>query len=85
MNETVKIAISLPRRLLDAVDRRREASNASRSRFFREAVEEKLQRDDAEDAVQRYVAGYERDPETPEEVEAARRAASSLLADEPWV
>jgi metal-responsive CopG/Arc/MetJ family transcriptional regulator len=84
MNETVKIAISLPRHLLEQIDRRLGAHRGSRSRFFRDAVEEKLLREDTESARQRYVAGYERDPETADEVDAARLAASSLLAREPW-
>jgi hypothetical protein len=31
-----------------------------------------------------YVRAYQQIPETEEEIEAARHAASSILAEEPW-
>jgi Arc/MetJ-type ribon-helix-helix transcriptional regulator len=79
MTKIVKIAISLPEQLLDDVDRRRRAAGASRSSFFREAVEARLAASQRSD-VERYVDGYTRDPETAEEIQAATDSAVAMLA-----
>jgi metal-responsive CopG/Arc/MetJ family transcriptional regulator len=75
MPKVSKIAISLPAEVLTAVEREREESGESRSQIFRRAVDLLLrQRKEREMRV----------PETKEEVAAARRAASTILAEEPW-
>jgi metal-responsive CopG/Arc/MetJ family transcriptional regulator len=82
--KTTKIAISLPEEVLDAVERERGESGESRSEFFRRAVEALLRRQREQELSEQYVHAYQVLPESPEEVEAARRAASNILAEEPW-
>ena len=84
MPKTAKIAISLPEDVLNAVEREREESGESRSEFFRRAVEMLLRRRREQEMSQQYIRAYQRMPETKEEVTAAYRAASSILAEEPW-
>jgi metal-responsive CopG/Arc/MetJ family transcriptional regulator len=84
MPKTTKIAISLPEEVLDAVEREREGSGESRSQFFRRAVEALLRRQREQELSEQYVRAYQKLPESPEEIEAARRGASSILAEEPW-
>lgn len=84
MSKTTKIAISLPQEVLSAVEQERKASGESRSELFRRAVEMLLRRRRERDMSERYIRAYERQPETKEEIEAARRAASAILAGESW-
>lgn len=84
MSRVTKIAISLPQEVLNAVEQERKATGESRSEFFRRAVEALLHRRREQHLSERYVDGYQRMPESPEEVEAARRAAGSILDEEPW-
>jgi len=84
MPKTAKIAISLPVEVLSAVERVREKSGESRSELFRRAVEILLRHQRERDLSERYVRAYEQMPETRGEVETARRAASEILAEEPW-
>ena len=84
MSKTAKIAISLPEEVLDAVERERVESGESRSAFFRRAVEALLRQQQEQELSEQYVRAYQKLPESAEEVEAARRAASSILAEEPW-
>lgn len=83
MTKIVKIAISLPQQLLEDVDRRRRDAGASRSLYFREAVETRLAASQRTD-IERYVDGYTRQPETAEEIQAATIAAMAVFAAEPW-
>ena len=83
-SKTTKIAISLPEDILAAVEREREGSGESRSEFFRRAVEALLRRQREQQLSEQYVRAYRTLPESTEEVEAARRAASSILGEEPW-
>ena len=79
----VKVAISLPADLLDALDRVRADEGASRSEFFRQAIHARLD-EHGRGAAQRYVEGYSTRPETDEEIAAARASAFALLGAEPW-
>jgi metal-responsive CopG/Arc/MetJ family transcriptional regulator len=84
MGKSVKIAISLPEDILKAVERERKSKGESRSRFFRRAIEGFLKQEGESSAVKEYVRGYREVPESAEEVEAAHRAGSAVLAGEPW-
>jgi len=84
MRKTAKIAISLPEEVLAAVERERRGSGESRSQFFRRAAEALLRRQHEQEMTDLYLRAYQEMPETEEEVEAARRAASNILAEEPW-
>jgi metal-responsive CopG/Arc/MetJ family transcriptional regulator len=84
MGKTAKIAISLPEEILAAVEMERQAKGESRSEFFRRAVETRLKQDRESSALRDYVRGYQHYPDSADEVEAAHRAGSAVLAAEPW-
>jgi metal-responsive CopG/Arc/MetJ family transcriptional regulator len=84
MPKTAKIAISLPEEVLDAVERERRDRGESRSQFFRRAAEILLRRRREQELNTQYIRAYQQTPETKEEIEAARHAASDILAKEPW-
>jgi metal-responsive CopG/Arc/MetJ family transcriptional regulator len=79
-----KVAISLPEQLLRLVDVECRSRGVSRSEFFRVAVEELFHRQEERKAVGSYVAGYERDPESEEEIREALAAAAAAVTEEPW-
>ena len=84
MPKTSKIAISLPEEVLTAVEREREESGESRSQIFRRAVDLLLRQRKEREMSEKYIRAYQQVPETEEEVTAARRSASTILAEEPW-
>lgn len=84
MGKSAKIALSLPEDVLEAVETERKARGESRSKFFRRAVERLLKQERESSAVKDYVRGYREFPESTEEVEAAHRLGSAVLAEEPW-
>ena len=84
MKRAVKVAISLPDDLLHRVDRARRERKLSRSEYFRQAATNLLGLS-GEQNVDRYVRGYANQPETADELEAARAASARSLAAEPWV
>jgi metal-responsive CopG/Arc/MetJ family transcriptional regulator len=84
MTKTSKIAISLPEEVLAAVERERQESGESRSQIFRRAVDLLLRQQRERAMSEKYMRAYQQIPETKEEVTAARRAASTILAEEPW-
>jgi len=83
MKRAVKVAISLSDDLLHRVDRARRQRKVSRSEYFRQAATNFLGLT-GEQEVDRYIRGYASQPETSDEVEAARAASSKVLAAEPW-
>ena len=84
MPKTTKIAISLPQDMLNAVEQITKESGESRSELFRRAVVMLLRRRREQEMSERYIRAYEQTPETREEIEAARHAASTILARESW-
>ena len=84
MGKTAKVAISLPEHILVAVEMERQAKGESRSEFFRRAVETRLKQGRESSTIRDYVRGYQKYPESAEEIEAAHRLGSAVLAAEPW-
>jgi metal-responsive CopG/Arc/MetJ family transcriptional regulator len=84
MPKTTKIAISLPEDMLAVVEQERRESGESRSELFRRAVEMLLRRRREQEMSERYIRAYQQTPETKEEIEAARHAASAILSEESW-
>jgi metal-responsive CopG/Arc/MetJ family transcriptional regulator len=84
MGKTAKVAISLPEDILAAVEMERQAKGESRSEFFRRAVERRLKEERESSLIRDYARGYQEFPESAEEVEAAHRLGSAVLAAEPW-
>ncbi len=79
-----KIAISLPDKILDAVEKERTESGISRSEYFRRAVEEHLRREKEKEDIARYIQGYLENPETPEEMAWVQSTIQYAFDDEPW-
>ena len=84
MSKVAKVAISLPEDVLEAVEIERRAKGENRSQFFRRAVERLLKQEREFMAAKDYIRGYQEMPESAEEVEAAHRVGSAVLAEEPW-
>ncbi len=79
-----KVAISLPKEVLQAVETERKTRRESRSQYFRRAVERLIKQEQDSSAVKEYIAGYQKVPESAEEIEAVHRMGAAVLAEEPW-
>ncbi len=79
-----KIAISLPDEVYQAVEKERLANGESRSKFFRRAVEDYLRRAKERKDVEQYIRGYQKYPETKEEVALAESTLGYVMAENPW-
>ncbi len=79
MSKTVKIGFSLPQELLDAVDQERRTRGESRAAFFRHAAESALRAESESAAVERYIEGYRRYPETEQELAESEAMSRSAL------
>lgn len=84
MSKTTKIAISLPSDMLTDIEKERKESGESRSEFLRRAVEVLLRRQREQEKIDRYISAYRQNPETKEDIETARHAASVILSEENW-
>ncbi len=84
MEKASKIAISLPRELLTVVEKERGETGESRSQYLRRAIEALLREKQERALSQQYIRAYKKMPEDKTEVTAARRAATAILAEEPW-
>jgi metal-responsive CopG/Arc/MetJ family transcriptional regulator len=84
MPKTAKVAISLPEEVLTAIEKERKGSGESRSQLFRRAIELLLRQRRESELSEQYVRAYQQAPDTREEIRASRRAASSILSEEPW-
>jgi metal-responsive CopG/Arc/MetJ family transcriptional regulator len=84
MPHAVKVAISLPPAIFESVEEARRQRQESRSEFFRQAVRAFLRSLQEKAAVERYVRGYQEQPESPEEVGEIGSVSHIALAEEPW-
>lgn len=84
MRKVAKVAISLPGDMLEVVEKERKAKGESRSEFFRRAVEELLRQQRERESIEEYIHGYQKIPETDEEIKTVHRAGTLVLAEEPW-
>jgi len=84
MRKAVKIAISLPDKLLRIAERERKVRRETRSEFFRRAVEALLRQEQERRDVDQYIQGYLAYPENEEEIEEAVRLSKRVFAAEPW-
>jgi metal-responsive CopG/Arc/MetJ family transcriptional regulator len=83
MGKSAKATISLPADVLRAVDVERSRTTETRRAFFKRAAE-RLLRQEKWKAIRNYIRGYQRYPETPEEVAVFGALAAEALADQPW-
>lgn len=84
MPKTARLTITLPRELIEAVDQERKARGEIRSQFLRRAIQALRQKERELPAVEQYVEGYRKLPESPEETELADRTGTAVLSGEPW-
>ena len=80
----VKIAISLPDDVLQAVEKEREISGESRSEFFRRAVKALLKQKLREERDREYARAYREMPETEEELGWLAASSQAVLVEYPW-
>lgn len=83
-DRVVKIAVSLPSSLYQAIEKERRETGQSRSAIVRSALEDSIARRDRAALIERYVEGYRKHPETVAEVAAAESASADALAGESW-
>jgi metal-responsive CopG/Arc/MetJ family transcriptional regulator len=82
VRKAVKIAISLPDKLLRIAERERKVRRETRSEFFRRAVEALLRQEQERRDLDQYIQGYLAYPENEEEIEEARRLSKRVFAAE---
>ena len=82
--KTAKVAISLPRVVLEAVEQARITTGECRSQYFRRAVEKLLNQDSENLKIREYVNQYTRMPQTVPEVNEIDNASRPVLEQEPW-
>lgn len=82
--QTVKVAISLPKEEFRALEKRRRQLKQSRSAVIAKAIRQWLKAQQEAEDVQRYVEGYQKYPETEEEMAEAAALARMALADVEW-
>lgn len=83
-NGSVKVAVSVPRRVFDRVEGERKRRRESRSRLVVEALEDWLKRADEAKQVRRYIDGYRRMPESERDSKWLTRVAVASIAAEEW-
>jgi metal-responsive CopG/Arc/MetJ family transcriptional regulator len=84
MSQSVKVAISLPQELFAAAERERKAGGESRSELYRRAIDAYLRHRHEQRAVEQYISGYQKYPETAHEVAAVHELSEETLSKEQW-
>lgn len=80
-----KVAISMPEPMFREMERARKRAGADRSGWMQEAVAERLKREQREADIAAYIRGYERFPETEEEMAWAEAALKvGPVYDDEW-
>jgi metal-responsive CopG/Arc/MetJ family transcriptional regulator len=83
-NERTQTLVQLSRVLLQRLDERAAREGRSRSALIRDAIEAYLY-DEEEARIDREIReGYERIPQTDEEVASAEREGREAIREEPW-
>jgi metal-responsive CopG/Arc/MetJ family transcriptional regulator len=83
-NERTQTLVQLSRVLLQRLDERAAREGRSRSALIRDAIDAYLY-DEEEARIDREIReGYERIPQTDEEVASAEREAREAIREEPW-
>ncbi len=79
-----RISVQLSERLLSLLDERAAREGRSRSDLIREAIDAYLDEEEQKRIRREIVEGYERAPETEEELAAAKREGRAAIREEPW-
>jgi Arc/MetJ-type ribon-helix-helix transcriptional regulator len=80
----IRLTISLPDDLLDALDHQLVGRDETRSSVIRRLIQEALREAEERREVERYIRGYQADPQTVEELGWADQVAPAGLSVEPW-
>jgi len=81
---TVKVAVSLPKEQFSQVEQLCKELGLSRSALIAQAIRQFTEARQKEEDIQRYIEGYQRYPETPEEYAGFEELAQGILASEEW-
>lgn len=76
--------VQLNEALLRRLDERAAGEGRSRSALIRDAIEAYLFDEEEAEISRQIVEGYERIPETEEEMAGAEREAREAIREEPW-
>ena len=79
-----KVAVSLPDNLYRAVEQARKKSGKSRSAVMQDALHHWLRQQEQAVLIREYEAGYQKKPESKQEVKAAEASAIRLFIAEDW-
>jgi metal-responsive CopG/Arc/MetJ family transcriptional regulator len=79
-----RISAQLSQQLFDRLDERAAREGRPRSALIRDAVEAYLHDEERERIGREIVEGYERIPQTEEELAEADRDTREMLREEPW-
>jgi metal-responsive CopG/Arc/MetJ family transcriptional regulator len=83
-DERTQTLVQLTRRLLQRLDERAAREGRSRSALIRDAIEAYLY-DEEQARIDREIReGYERIPQTDEELASAEREGREAIREEPW-
>ena len=80
----IQTLVQLNQKLLQRLDERAANEGRSRSALIRDAIEEYLYDEEAARIDREIREGYERIPETEEEIAAAYRETREAIREEPW-
>jgi metal-responsive CopG/Arc/MetJ family transcriptional regulator len=83
-NERTQTLVQLSRVLLQRLDERAAREGRSRSSLIRDAIDAYLYDEDEARIDREIREGYERIPETDEELAGAYREAREAIREEPW-
>jgi len=76
--------VQLTEELLRRLDERAAREGRSRSALIRDAIEEYLADQERDEISRQIIEGYERIPETDEEMAWAEASAREMIREEPW-
>lgn len=79
-----KVAVSLPDNLYRAVEQARKKSGKSRSAVMQDALHHWLRQQEQAVLIREYEAGYQKKPESKQEIKAAETSAVHLFVAEDW-
>ena len=82
--KTVKIAISLPKDVMDQIEEIRHKLDWPRSRAILEAVSLWLKKKEEEQLVRKHREGYKKHPENRAELDAFFKAGLSSFTGDSW-
>lgn len=83
MSQSAKIAISLPKDLMYRIEQLRTETGETRSAFIRRMLELAFQQRETAHKIRAYIEGYQKNPESDEEI-AEAEANALILTQEPW-